>query len=87
MASEQIEVTAALLNGMADRIDGLNLTDGEQAVMETVLARAAAATEAEVSAFGYGTFPSRSLKPEDVRPGGRKIAAAIGLLEIGVDVD
>ena len=81
MASEQIEVTAEVLNGLADKIDGLSLDDTEQAVMEAVLARATATKDAEVSGFLVGIFPSRNLKMADIKDTSRKLAKALGVFD------
>ncbi|MGI9659518.1 MAG: hypothetical protein ACR2OD_11465 [Gaiellaceae bacterium] len=83
MSSEQIEVSAERLNGLADKIDGLDLTAAERRVIDTVLERAATTEESEVAGFQLGlfVFPDGFPEPADLRPGGCKVAAACGIWE------
>ena len=45
-----MEITAADLNALADKIDGLDLTDGERAILDAVVERA---TADEVGGFDF----------------------------------
>ena len=83
MTHQQIEMSAELLNGVADKIDALDFTEAERAVMDVILARAASNGVAEVSGFQVGLFlfPPEFLKSPDLRTGGCKVAAACGYWE------
>jgi len=79
MTGAKVEITAELLNGVAEKLDGLALNDSERAVLDAILARAAAAPEDEVSGFWGGDTVVRSLENATIRPGGQKVGLAIGV--------
>ncbi len=51
MADQDMSVEA--LNSLAEKIDSLELTEAEQGILDTLIARAAAVDETEVSGFYF----------------------------------
>jgi len=52
--AKEVEITPNDLNSVADKIDALDMSDAEQAIVGTILARAAAA-EGDVEGFASYT--------------------------------
>ena len=55
------------MNTLAEKVDSLDLTDGEQAVLDQVLARAAASeSDVEVEGFAFERDDSNGLKSPEI---------------------
>lgn len=80
MADTRTEITADLLNGLAQKLDGLNLNEAEQAVVDAVLTRAAAAPDDEVSGFWGGDLAG-NLNNADIHPRGAQLGLALSIFD------
>ncbi len=74
-----VEITAGVVNGLAAKVEGLDLTPEERAVLDTVLKRATAAGERAAAAEDF-VFTQYYPPPnaEDVDEGGRRWGTALG---------
>lgn len=80
----EIEVTAELLNALGAKVEGLELTESEQAVIDAVLKRAESVGDGDdVEGFGVVLDGRVAFKGSDeelqVNETGRKLMRAVGL--------
>ena len=73
--------SADTLNSLAAKLDGLDLTDEERALLDELLERAAG-YEPEVAGFAMGDY-SGLLSGADLSPTGFKLATGLGKLPGG----
>lgn len=75
-----VEITAKVVNGLAAKVGGLDLTPEERAVLDTVLKRATAAEERAAAAEDFVfTQYYPELKAADVDERGRRWGLALGM--------
>ena len=72
-----MDVTPEHLNTLAAKLDGLDLSNEERAILDAILVRAAASGDPEVS--GYYTNQHAGLGSQfKVDPGANRLVAALG---------
>ena len=73
------EINSESITGLAQKLDGLDLTEGERKTLEIMLMRAAESA-AEVEGFGVVFQVETTYRPPSNRPNTEaKVASALGL--------
>ncbi len=76
------DVDQGTLDGLADKLESLSLSEGEQALLERLLDRATA-YRAEVAGFGHFSYNGDS-SGADLSPMGFKVGSGLGILQGGL---
>jgi hypothetical protein len=81
-----MQATPEMITGLADKLDGLDLTEAERTILDTVLERAASSGEPDVEGFGvfakYDGLDGEFIDRTTFNPTADKLARGIIAIEL-----